>query len=417
MSAFHYRQGSLWVEEVDLEQIAQQFGTPTYVYSRAHIERQYRAYTEAMGGYAGLVCYAVKSNSNLGVLSLLAQLGSGFDIVSGGELERVLLAGGDPAKIVFSGVGKTALEMRRALELGILSFNLESIPELERLESIAADMSLRAPISLRVNPDVDAKTHPYISTGLKENKFGIAIADAVEVCRRAAESQHLQLVGIDCHIGSQLTELAPFVDALTRLLTLVDRLNAEGIRLKNLNVGGGLGVRYRTEEPPAVSEYLTAVKDQIGDRELMLIFEPGRSIVANGGLLLTRVEYLKRTGEHNFAIVDAAMNDNLRPALYQAWQDIIPVTPVDGDTEDWSIVGPVCETADTLGRHRYLKLAPRQLLAMLSSGAYGFTMSSNYNSRPRAAEVVVDGEQAYLVRVREKFADLIRGESTVPLNI
>lgn len=412
--SFHYRRGSLWAEEVSLEQIARQFGTPTYVYSRAHIEGQYRAYTEALGGHSGLVCYAVKANSNLGVLSLLAQLGAGFDIVSGGELDRVLLAGGDPAKVVFSGVGKTAAEMRRALELGVLSFNLESMAELEQLESIAAAMSLRAPVSVRVNPDVDAGTHPYISTGLKENKFGIAIDSALEVFRRAAGSEHLQVVGIDCHIGSQLTELSPFVDALTRLLALIDRLAAAGIPIKHLNLGGGLGVRYRTEQPPAVSAYLAAIKAQIGDRELALILEPGRSIVANGGLLLTRVEYLKRTGEHNFAIVDGAMNDNLRPALYQAWQDIVPVTPADGDAEDWDIVGPVCETADTLGRHRSLVLAPRQLLAMLSAGAYGFTMSSNYNSRPRAAEVLVDGDRSYLVRARETFADLIRGESPVP---
>ncbi|WP_323845916.1 diaminopimelate decarboxylase [Microbulbifer magnicolonia] len=414
MSDFNYRDGSLWAEQVSLEKIAEQFGTPTYVYSRAHFENQYLAYADALGDYPGLICYAVKANSNLGILSLLAQLGAGFDIVSGGELERVLLAGGDPSRIVFSGVGKTADEMRRALELGVHCFNLESEAEMARLELVAAECGITAPVSLRVNPDVDAKTHPYISTGLKENKFGIAIDGAVDVYRRAAASPHLRVIGVDCHIGSQLTEIAPFLDALDRLLILIDQLAAEGIQLEHLDLGGGLGVRYREEDPPPVGDYLQAVKERLGDRQLGLVLEPGRSIAANGGLLLTRVEYLKRAEEHNFAIVDAAMNDNLRPALYQAWQDIVPVAPGSGDSEIWDIVGPVCETGDFLGKHRSLALQPGQLLAMLSAGAYGFTMSSNYNSRPRAAEVLVDGDKTYLVRARETLADLVRGESPVP---
>ncbi|WP_237060234.1 diaminopimelate decarboxylase [Microbulbifer sediminum] len=414
MSDFNYREGSLWAEGVSLEDIAEQFGTPTYVYSRGHFEQQYRDYAEALGDHPGMICYAVKANSNLGILSLLAQLGAGFDIVSGGELERVLQAGGDPSRVVFSGVGKTAAEMRRALEVGVHCFNVESDAELERLETVAAELGDRAPVSLRVNPDVDARTHPYISTGLKENKFGIAIDSALDTYRRAAQSPHLEVVGVDCHIGSQLTEISPFLDALDRLLALIDQLADEGIQLKHLDLGGGLGVRYRGEMPPPVSDYLGAVKERLRGRDLELVMEPGRSIAANGGLLLTRVEYLKRTEEHNFAIVDAAMNDNLRPALYQAWQDIVPVKPSNGDVEVWDIVGPVCETGDFLGKRRELGLQPGQLLALLSAGAYGFTMSSNYNSRPRAAEVIVDGDRTYLVRARESLADLLRGETIVP---
>ncbi|TLM74317.1 diaminopimelate decarboxylase [Microbulbifer harenosus] len=414
MSEFHYQQGSLWAEGVSLEQIAEQFGTPTYVYSRAHFERQYKAYADALGDHPGLICYAIKANSNLGVLSVLAQLGAGFDIVSAGELERVLMAGGDPRKVVFSGVGKTAAEMRRALEVGVHCFNVESEAELERLDAVAGELGLVAPVSLRVNPDVDAKTHPYISTGLKENKFGIAIERARDVYRKVAASANLNAVGVDCHIGSQLTDLAPFLDALDRLLALIDELAEDGTALKHLDLGGGLGVRYRGEEPPEVSDYLGAVKEKLAGRDLALVLEPGRSISANGGALLTRVEYLKRTEGHNFAIVDAAMNDNLRPALYQAWQDIVAVTPANGEAESWDIVGPVCETGDFLGKHRPLALAQGQLLAMLSAGAYGFTMSSNYNSRTRAAEVLVDGDKTYLVRARETLADLVRGETTVP---
>ncbi|WP_043319763.1 diaminopimelate decarboxylase [Microbulbifer sp. HZ11] len=414
MSEFSYQQGSLWAEGVSLEQIAEQFGTPTYVYSRAHYERQYQAYADALGDHPGLICYAIKANSNLGILSVLAQLGAGFDIVSAGELERVLMAGGDPSKVVFSGVGKTADEMRRALSVGVHCFNVESEGELDRLEAVAAEMGVTAPVSLRVNPDVDAMTHPYISTGLKENKFGIAIERARAVYARIAASESLNAVGVDCHIGSQLTEISPFLDALDRLLALIDELAEDGTKLKHLDLGGGLGVRYRGEEPPEVSDYLGAVKEKLAGRDLALVLEPGRSIAANGGALLTRVEYLKRTDEHNFAIVDAAMNDNLRPALYQAWQDIVAVTPSNGDTESWDIVGPVCETGDFLGKHRPLALEQGQLLAMLSAGAYGFTMSSNYNSRTRAAEVLVDGDKTYLVRARETLADLVRGETTVP---
>ncbi|BBM01087.1 diaminopimelate decarboxylase [Microbulbifer sp. GL-2] len=414
MSEFSYREGSLWAEEVSLEQIAERFGTPTYVYSRSHFERQYRAYADALGNHPGLICYAVKANSNLGILSLLAQLGAGFDIVSGGELERVLLAGGDPSRVVFSGVGKTANEMRRALEVGVHCFNVESEAEMQRLEQVAAECETIAPVSLRVNPDVDAQTHPYISTGLKENKFGVAIDRALDVYMHAANSPHLKVIGVDCHIGSQLTEVAPFLDALERLLMLVDDLSSKGIQLEHLDLGGGLGVRYRGEEPPPVADYLQAVIGRIGERNLGLILEPGRSIAANGGLLLTRIDYLKRTEEHNFAIVDAAMNDNLRPALYQAWQDIVPVTPDHGEDAMWDIVGPVCETGDFLGKNRALALRQGQLLAMLSAGAYGFTMSSNYNSRPRAAEVLVDGDNTYLVRTRETFSDLVKGETPVP---
>ncbi|MBN8429389.1 diaminopimelate decarboxylase [Microbulbifer salipaludis] len=414
MNEFSYQQGSLWAEGVSLEQIAEQFGTPTYVYSRAHYERQYQAYADALGDHPGLICYAIKANSNLGILSVLAQLGAGFDIVSAGELERVLMAGGDPAKVVFSGVGKTADEMRRALSVGVHCFNVESEGELDRLEAVAAEMGVTAPVSLRVNPDVDAKTHPYISTGLKENKFGIAIERARAVYARIADSQSLKAVGVDCHIGSQLTEISPFLDALDRLLVLIDELAEDGTTLKHLDLGGGLGVRYRGEEPPEVSDYLGAVKEKLAGRDLALVLEPGRSIAANGGALLTRVEYLKRTDEHNFAIVDAAMNDNLRPALYQAWQDIVAVTPSNATAESWDIVGPVCETGDFLGKHRPLALEQGQLLAMLSAGAYGFTMSSNYNSRARAAEVLVDGDKTYLVRARETLADLVRGETTVP---
>ncbi|MEX2963496.1 diaminopimelate decarboxylase [Microbulbifer sp. TYP-18] len=414
MSEFHYNHGSLWAEQVPLEEIATRYGTPTYVYSRAHFEARYRAYADALGDHPGLVCYAVKANSNLGILSLLAQLGAGFDIVSGGELERVLMAGGDPARVVFSGVGKTAAEMRRGLEVGVHCFNVESRAELERLEAVAAEAGVRAPVSLRVNPDVDAGTHPYISTGLKENKFGIAIAGAIDVYRLAAASEHLDVIGVDCHIGSQLTELSPFLDALERLLALIDQLAEEGIVLRHLDLGGGLGVRYRNEEPPLESDYLAAVKSRLSSRELALIIEPGRSIAANGGLLLTRVEYLKRTEEHDFAIVDAAMNDNLRPALYQAWQNIVPVCPGNGEEASWDIVGPVCETGDFLGKRRELALETGQLLAVLSAGAYGFTMSSNYNSRPRAAEILVDGDRFYQVRARETLADLVRGESAAP---
>ncbi|CDZ95506.1 MULTISPECIES: diaminopimelate decarboxylase [Pseudomonadaceae] len=414
MEAFSYRDGQLFAEGVALPALAQRFGTPTYVYSRAHIEAQYRAYADALAGVPHLVCFAVKANSNLGVLNVLARLGAGFDIVSRGELERVLAAGGKPERIVFSGVGKTRDDMRRALEVGVHCFNVESVDELERLQQVAAELDVIAPVSLRVNPDVDAGTHPYISTGLKENKFGIAIADAEAVYARADELSNLEVVGVDCHIGSQLTSLSPFLDALDRLLVLVDRLAERGIHIRHLDLGGGLGVRYRDEQPPLAGDYIKAVRQRIEGRELMLVFEPGRSIVANAGILLTRVEYLKHTEHKDFAIVDAAMNDLIRPALYQAWMDVVPVQPREGEGRPYDIVGPICETGDFLAKDRQLALAEGDLLAVRSAGAYGFVMSSNYNTRGRAAEVLVDGDQAFEVRRRESVQELYAGESLLP---
>ncbi|UCR82009.1 diaminopimelate decarboxylase [Pseudomonas chlororaphis] len=414
MDAFNYRDGQLFAEGVALSAIAERFGTPTYVYSRAHIEAQYHAYADALAGMPHLVCFAVKANSNLGVLNVLARLGAGFDIVSRGELERVLAAGGAADKIVFSGVGKTRDDMRRALEVGVHCFNVESSDELERLQQVAAELKVRAPVSLRVNPDVDAGTHPYISTGLKENKFGIAIADAEDVYIRAAQLPNLEVVGVDCHIGSQLTTLAPFIDALDRLLDLVDRLGECGIYLRHIDLGGGLGVRYRDEEPPLAADYVKAVRERLDGRDLELVFEPGRFIVANAGVLLTRVEYLKHTEHKDFAIVDAAMNDLIRPALYQAWMDVSAVRPHDGKARTYDIVGPICETGDFLAKERQLALEEGDLLAVHSAGAYGFVMSSNYNTRGRAAEVLVDGEQAVEVRRRETVAELFAGESLLP---
>ncbi|AUG43861.1 diaminopimelate decarboxylase [Pseudomonas chlororaphis] len=414
MDAFNYRDGQLFAEGVALSAIAERFGTPTYVYSRAHIEAQYHAYADALAGMPHLVCFAVKANSNLGVLNVLARLGAGFDIVSRGELERVLAAGGAADKIVFSGVGKTRDDMRRALEVGVHCFNVESSDELERLQQVAAELNVRAPVSLRVNPDVDAGTHPYISTGLKENKFGIAIADAEDVYIRAAQLPNLEVVGVDCHIGSQLTTLAPFIDALDRLLDLVDRLGECGIYLRHIDLGGGLGVRYRDEEPPLAADYVKAVRERLDGRDLELVFEPGRFIVANAGVLLTRVEYLKHTEHKDFAIVDAAMNDLIRPALYQAWMDVSAVRPRNGQARTYDIVGPICETGDFLAKERQLALEEGDLLAVHSAGAYGFVMSSNYNTRGRAAEVLVDGEQAVEVRRRETVAELFAGESLLP---
>lgn len=414
MEPFNYRDGTLFAEGVALSAIAARFGTPTYVYSRAHIEAQYRAYDDALAGAPHLVCFAVKANSNLGVLNLLARLGAGFDIVSRGELERVLAAGGDPHKVVFSGVGKSREDMRRALEVGVHCFNVESEAELERLQDVAAGMGVKAPVSLRVNPDVDAGTHPYISTGLKENKFGIDIEQAEEVYAQAAAQPNLEVIGIDCHIGSQLTTLSPFLDALDRLLLLVDRLATRGIAIRHLDLGGGLGVRYRDEQPPAPGEYIAAVRQRLEGRGLALLFEPGRSLVANAGVLLTRVEYLKHTEHKDFAIVDAAMNDLIRPALYQAWMDIVPVTPHGGEVCSYDVVGPICETGDFLAKDRELALVEGDLLAVRSAGAYGFVMSSNYNTRGRAAEVLVDGEQAHLVRRRETLEELYAGESLLP---
>jgi diaminopimelate decarboxylase len=415
MDAFTYRDGELYAENVPLNAIAQDYGTPTYVYSRAHLEQQFLSYQQALAGRDHLICYAVKANSNIAVLNVLARLGAGFDIVSIGELERVLAAGGDPAKIVFSGVAKTPAEMQRALAAGIHCFNVESAAELETLAQVAARMGQCARISIRVNPDVDANTHPYISTGLKENKFGIDIEQAPAVYRRAKELSAIEIIGVDCHIGSQLTEVTPFLDALDRVLQLVDQLAQDGITVSHLDLGGGLGVRYSDEQPPAPSEYVAAVLERLGNRPLILAFEPGRSIVANAGVLLTRVEYLKCNPHKNFAIIDAAMNDMIRPALYQAWLNIDPVQPrKEGKTLTYDLVGPVCETGDFLGKDRELILQTGDLLAVASSGAYGFTMSSNYNSRTRAAEVMVDGDTVHLIRARETIADLMRGEALLP---
>lgn len=413
MSFFTQRSGELYVEDVRLSDIAEQYGTPAYVYSRAAFTQHYLAYAQALGQHTGMICYAVKANSNIALLNLLARLGAGFDIVSGGEMERVLTAGGDPKRIVFSGVGKTAAEMAKALQVGIHCFNVESEPELELLSQVAVEQGLTARVSLRVNPDVDAKTHPYISTGLKENKFGIDITRAPQVYRRAAELPNIDIQGVDCHIGSQLTELDPFLDALDRLLVLVDGLADEGIHISHLDLGGGLGVTYCDEQPPAVADYMAAIKDKLGERKLALMFEPGRSIAANAGVLLTKVLYLKPTEEHNFAIIDAAMNDNIRPALYQAWQNIRPLKERRGETKRWDLVGPVCETGDFLGKDRELALEPGDHLAVMSAGAYGFTMASNYNTRPRACELLVDGDQVYVIRERENFVDLIRGEHVI----
>ncbi|HKM36265.1 MAG TPA: diaminopimelate decarboxylase [Thiopseudomonas sp.] len=414
MQAFTYQNGELHAEQVALSAIAQQFGTPTYVYSRAHIEAQYRSYTDGLQGVEHLVCFAVKANSNIAVLNILARLGAGFDIVSVGELERVLAAGGLPERMVFSGVGKTREEMQRALEVGVHCFNVESVDELDRLQDVAAQMGVIAPVSLRVNPDVDAGTHPYISTGLKDNKFGIDINIAESVYQHAATLSNLEIKGVDCHIGSQLTTLAPFLDALDRVLVLVDRLAEHGIAIRHLDLGGGLGVRYQDEQPPCAGEYMAAVRARVAGRDLALVFEPGRYIVANAGVLLTQVEYLKHTEHKDFAIVDAAMNDMLRPALYQAWMDVQAVKPRSGATHCYDIVGPVCETGDFLAKERDMTLAEGDLLALCSAGAYGFVMSSNYNSRGRAAEVVVDGEQAHLVRRRETIEELFAHESLLP---
>lgn len=415
MNPFTFRDGQLFAEDVAVEDIAGQYGTPCYIYSRRGLETALGEYQTALADYPHLICYAVKANSSLAVLDVLARRGAGFDIVSGGELERVLAAGGDPARVVFSGVGKTPEEMSRALALGIRCFNVESAAELAVLDQVAGACGKRAPVSVRVNPDVDAKTHPYISTGLKENKFGIDMSQALAVYRSARDLPNIDIVGVDCHIGSQLTELTPFIDALKRLLLLIDQLAHEGISIQHLDLGGGLGVTYRDETPPSVAEYIAAIRKEIGDRQLELVFEPGRSISANAGILVSRVQYLKQTPAANFALVDAAMNDMIRPALYQAWLDIHPVRERrEGITASWDIVGPVCETADFLGKQRQLTLADGDLLAMFGAGAYGFTMSSNYNSRTRAAELMVDGDRCILARQRESLADLMRGEQRLP---
>lgn len=411
MEHFHYRAGQLYVEDVPVAEIAAQYGTPAYIYSRAAIEERWCAFDRAFGEHPHLICYAVKANANLAVLNLLARLGSGFDIVSLGELERVLKAGGKADKIVFSGVGKREAELRRALEIGIRCFNVEVPEELDRLDRIAGELGLKAPVSLRVNPDVDAKTHPYIATGLKENKFGIAMERALDEYLRAADLPHLEIVGLDCHIGSQLTEIPPFLAALERVLALAGRLEQAGIALRHLDLGGGLGIPYRDETPPQPAEYVAALLAKLDGRRYAIWLEPGRAIVGNAGILVTRVEYLKTTPVKDFAIVDAAMNDLLRPALYQAWQEIVPVQRrADVPQRVYDVVGPVCETGDFLGRQRCLRLAPGDLLAVRSAGAYGFTMSSNYNSRPRPPEILVDGSRVHLVRRRETLEDLWHGE-------
>jgi len=415
MDYFDYRDGELCAEGVPLRAIAAAYGTPTYVYSRATLERHYRAFDTALAGLDHRVCYAVKANSNLAVLQVLARLGAGFDIVSGGELARVLRAGGQADRVVFSGVGKKSAEIEQALTAGIACFNVESEAELLRLSALAAQRGQRARIALRVNPDVDAKTHPYISTGLKENKFGVDIAEAERLYALAATLPGIEIDGVACHIGSQLCELAPFLDALDRVLALIDRLAARGITLHHLDVGGGLGVRYDDETPPSPAEWASALKQKLLGRGLTIMTEPGRAIAGNAGVLLTRVELLKPGAHKNFAVIDAAMNDLIRPSFYDAWHAVLPVHAAsEAESKTWDLVGPVCETGDWLARDRVLALAEGDLLAFRTAGAYGFTMSSNYNSRGRAAEVLVDGEAMHLVRTRETFEDLIRGETLLP---
>jgi len=415
MDHFEYRDQQLFAEDVPVKNIAETYGTPCYIYSRATLERHWHAFNDAFSKQPHLICFAVKANSNLAVLNVLARMGSGFDIVSVGELERVIAAGGDPSKVLFSGVGKQAHEMRRALEVGIRCFNVESAAELQRLNQVAGDMTKKAPVSLRVNPDVDAKTHPYISTGLKENKFGVAIEEAVALYQSAQQMPNIEITGVDCHIGSQLTELAPFLDALDRVLALVKRLEAMGIKIHHLDLGGGLGVRYQDERPPEPAEYAKAIHERLADAPYEILLEPGRAIAANAGILVTRVEYLKPTETRHFAVIDAAMNDLIRPSLYQAWQEIIPleVNP-DGIEAAYDLVGPICETGDFVGKNRRLKLKTGQLLAIRSAGAYGFSMASNYNSRPRVAEIMVDKDQAHVVRQRETIESLFAGEALLP---
>lgn len=416
MDYFNYQNDELFVEDVSVQDIVYQHGSPCYIYSRATLERHWQAFDNAFGQHPHLICYAVKANSNLAVLNILARLGSGFDIVSLGELERVIAAGGDPKKIVFSGVGKREDEILAALKTGIRCFNVEVSGELDRINVLAEQLEMVAPVSFRVNPDVDAKTHPYISTGLKENKFGITFDEALNEYRRAAAMPNIKVVGIDCHIGSQLTEISPFLDALDRILALVEALTAEGIHLHHIDLGGGLGICYKDEQPPQPSDYIRAILARLGNQPFEILLEPGRAIAGNAGILVTQVEYLKTTPHKNFAIVDAAMNDLVRPSLYDAWQDIIPVTrQSDAPEQHWDIVGPVCETGDFLGKDRVLKLKQYDLLAIRSSGAYGFSMSSNYNSRQRCAEIMVDGTKVRVVRDRERISHLWAGEHLLAL--
>ncbi|WP_137719924.1 diaminopimelate decarboxylase [Methylobacillus flagellatus] len=413
-NAFHHKHDQLHAEDVSLSQVAAEFGTPCYVYSRAALTEAFQRFSAGFSGHDHLVCFAVKANPSLAILNLFARLGAGFDIVSGGELARVLAAGGDPAKVVFSGVGKTEAEMRAALEAGIFCFNVESAAELERLNTVAGALGKVAPVSLRVNPNVDAKTHPYISTGLKNNKFGVAYEDAYSLYQRAAALPHLAVHGVDCHIGSQLTELSPFLDAFDRVLALVDQLAAVGIAVQHIDAGGGIGICYSDETPPDFSAYAAAMLQRLGTRKVKLVFEPGRALVGNAGALLTKVEYLKPGESKNFAIVDAAMNDLMRPALYDAYHAIVPVQPRAAATAVYEVVGPVCESGDFLGHDRALALQPGDVLAILSAGAYGMSMSSNYNTRPRAAEVMVDGDRVTLIRQRETVQQLFALESVLP---
>ena len=415
MDYFNYRENELFAEDIAVQDIVKKYGSPCYIYSRATLERHWHAFDKAFQDHSHLICYAVKANSNIGLLNLLARLGSGFDIVSIGELERVIAAGGDPKKVVFSGIGKREDEILAALKIGIRCFNIEVRDELDRINRLAKLLGVIAPVSFRVNPNVDAKTHPYISTGLKENKFGIDIDQALTEYRRAATMPNINIIGIDCHIGSQLTETGPFLDALDKLLELVSALKADNINLHHLDLGGGLGIRYNTETPPKPADYIELILERLGATDFEILLEPGRAIVGNAGILVTQIEYLKPTPHKNFAIVDAAMNDLMRPSLYSAWQEIIPIVKNSNAPEKlWDIVGPVCETGDFLGKERMLKLAQGDLLAIRSSGAYGFSMSSNYNSRPRVPELMVDGNQVHLIRDRESLVDLWSSEHLLP---
>ena len=415
MDHFEYKQGKLYCEDVAVETLAEVYGTPLFIYSRATLERHWHAFDNALAGHDHLVCYAVKANSSLAVLNLLARLGSGFDIVSGGELQRVLQAGGEASRIVFSGVGKQADEIEAALSADILCFNVESEQELDRIDEIASAMGKRARVSFRVNPDVDARTHPYISTGLKDNKFGVAFGDAEAVYLKAFGLANIEIIGMDCHIGSQLTDMAPYIDAFDRLLELIEGLRAQGINIHHLDLGGGLGIRYRDEEPPLPAEWAEALHDRLKNFAGTIVVEPGRAIAGNAGILLSRVDYLKHGADKNFAVIDAAMNDLIRPSLYGAWQEIIRAEEhSDADERVYDVVGAICESSDFLGKDRPLRLRQHDLLAIRSCGAYAFGMASNYNTRARAAEVMVDGERHYCVREREQFSDLVRGESLLP---
>jgi diaminopimelate decarboxylase len=414
VSNFHYKNAQLMVENVSLNDIAKRYGTPAYVYSKAALQQAYHAFSEGLQGHPHLICFAVKSNPSLAILHLFAQLGAGFDIVSGGELARVLAAGGDASKVVFSGVGKSASEIQQALQANIACFNVESAAELQRINQLAGEMGKIAPISFRVNPDVDAKTHPYISTGLKNNKFGVAYEDALSLYQQASQMAHVAIHGVDCHIGSQLTELAPFLDALDRVLWLVDQLQQQGIHIQHVDIGGGIGICYQDETPPPFAQYAQAILQKMGNRQLKLVFEPGRALVGNAGVLLTKVEYLKHGSSKNFAIVDAAMNDLMRPALYDAYHHIQPVNPrTDVAAQVYEVVGPVCESGDFLGHDRALAIQQDDVLAIMSAGAYGMSMSSNYNTRGRAIELMVDGDQVHVIRQREQIEDLFALEKIV----